>query len=40
MTDEGRARLYCLVLKKWAGERKYGVNDRKRQLAVLDLEML
>jgi N-acetylmuramoyl-L-alanine amidase len=40
MTDEGRARLYCLVLKKWAGERKYGVNDCKRQLAVLDLEML
>lgn len=21
MTEEGRARLYCLVLKKWAGER-------------------
>jgi hypothetical protein len=21
MTDEGRARLYCLVLKKWARER-------------------
>ena len=40
MTDEGRARLYCLVLKKWAGERKYGVNHRKRQLAILDLETL
>jgi len=38
MTEEGRARLYCLVQKKWTGELKYGVNDRKHQLAFRDLE--